>query len=120
MLRHGETGAVIASHVEVMSSARARARGLLKFKEAPPDYAGVFEMPWGGFCPAIHTFGMCFAIDIIFCDAHRRIRALYRGVKPGRLVLPLRYIAGGLLYVIEWPASADTLCVGDSLEWSPS
>lgn len=37
-------------------------------------------------CKAIHTFGMRFAIDVIFCDKSGCILKYYRQLSPNRIV----------------------------------
>jgi uncharacterized protein len=37
-------------------------------------------------CRSVHTFGMRFALDLVFIDAHGRVVELRREVPPRRLV----------------------------------
>lgn len=54
-------------------------------------------------CASVHTFGMRFALDLVFLDAEGRPLALRRGVPPRR-------IAGhrGAAAVLELPAGGET------------
>jgi uncharacterized protein len=52
-------------------------------------------------CRAIHTFGMRFALDVVFLDREGRALAIRRGVAPRRLVAERRAAA-----VLELPAAA--------------
>lgn len=108
----------LANELEIFESATARSRGLLKFDQAPERYAAVFVMPYFGFLPIIHTFGMKFPIDIAFLSRDRRILKFFRGVSAGRLVAPLKHLWGGCKYVVEF-SQCDTsrLQEGERLEW---
>jgi uncharacterized membrane protein (UPF0127 family) len=37
-------------------------------------------------CRSVHTFGMRFALDLLFLDADQRVIQLRRAVPPGRLI----------------------------------
>ena len=41
-------------------------------------------------CDSIHTFGMKFAIDVLFLDSAGKILRAIRSLKPGRVVGPVR------------------------------
>ena len=43
------------------STGKARRRGLARLDALPPDHA--LAIPW---CPAVHTFGMRFSLDLIW------------------------------------------------------
>lgn len=112
------TGNRYADQVEVLDSSAKRARGLLKFKEAPTNYAAVFYLPLGGFFPVVHTFGMKFVIDIVFCDSHKKIKYFYPKVLPGSLRAPLPHFFGGCPYMIEFVnCKTQTLRLGEELRW---
>ncbi len=116
---------ILAKRVEEMTTSAQRARGLLKFSEAPSDYAAVFSLPFMGFFPTIHTWGMKFSIHIVFCDRRRIVQAIYPNTPPKRIVVPFRFILGGIAYVIEIPqgplsANVLSLAIGDELAWGGS
>jgi uncharacterized protein len=56
-----------------------RLRGLLGHRE-PPPYALLFER-----CRCVHTFGMCFALDLHWLDAGGATIRVDRAVRPGRV-----------------------------------
>ncbi len=63
------------------TSFRARLCGLLgqaRLKEG--------EGLWIAPCSAIHTFGMRYAIDVVFVDANHRVLRIAGNIKPGRIV----------------------------------
>jgi uncharacterized membrane protein (UPF0127 family) len=109
---------LLAERLEFFRSAAERARGLLKYSQAPRQSAAVFDLALGGFLPVVHTFGMKFSIDIVFCNSEKVVRAIYRAVKPGRLIAPGRYLLGGCSYLVEFSlCDLGDLRVGDRLEW---
>jgi uncharacterized protein len=67
-------------HVHVCESTFDRGRGLL-FRKCP-DQRTAFLLRR---CSAIHTIGMVYAIDILFCNDTGRILKIVRGLKPFRL-----------------------------------
>ena len=102
-----------------MLNARDRARGLLKYEKAPASYAGIFKLPFFGFLPIIHTFGMKFSIDIIFCDRSKKVQQIFHRVEKGRLIVPWANLLGGFSYLIETAAGAsENVKVGTQLEWT--
>lgn len=53
--------------------------------------AGLSELPVGfalliPHCSSVHTFGMRFAIDVVFLDARARVLDVRRAVPPRRVV----------------------------------
>ena len=63
----------------------ARLRGLAGLAELPGDRA--LHLPR---CRSVHTFGMRFALDLIWLDAHGDAVRVDRGVPPRRLRLCAR------------------------------
>jgi uncharacterized membrane protein (UPF0127 family) len=103
---------MVASEVRWARSALDRARGLMGESVMPPGTAMVLE-------PArqIHTFGMKFPLDVVFCDAKWKVLHVVRSMAPARMtrvVWRARYVLelrGGTL-----PATVD---VGASLVLVP-
>lgn len=71
---------VLASNIEVAGNSATRGRGLLGRKGLPAG-SGLWIVP----CESVHTFGMQFAIDLIYLDRKRRIRKLRSNVRPWRI-----------------------------------
>ncbi|HVD56533.1 MAG TPA: DUF192 domain-containing protein [Thermoleophilaceae bacterium] len=71
--------------------ARTRRRRLLglALRRRPPDGWGLL-LPR---CRSVHTFGMRFAIDIVFLDARGRVVRVVSGLRPRRIVLCRRAAA---------------------------
>ena len=65
--------------VHVCETRRERARGLL-LRPRPDAHTAYLLAP----CAAVHTFGMVYAIDVVFCDAAGRILRLVEGLRPCR------------------------------------
>lgn len=60
----------------------------------------------------IHTFGMIFPIDVVFCDGSWRVVHVVHRMRPNRVSRWAR----GARYVVEMPAGvADGIAVGDRL-----
>lgn len=109
---------ILAETVEWMRSPYERCRGLLKFPQCPIRYAAIFPLPGNGIFPLIHTFGMKFPIDLVFCNAHKNILFVAQAVMPFRLVIPWEYLWGGCSYLIEFAGcQLPAMKVGDQLLW---
>jgi uncharacterized membrane protein (UPF0127 family) len=50
-------------------------------------------------CSSVHTFGMRFALDLVFLDGHGRPLSVHRGVPPRRIAW-----SRGAAAVLELPA----------------
>jgi uncharacterized membrane protein (UPF0127 family) len=95
-------------HVHVCESRLERGRGLLMRR--CPDHRTAYLLRN---CSAVHTFGMTYAIDIVFCDPDGRILRIERGLRPFRAARE----AGATLV---WELSAGTAArwgwqVGDEI-----
>jgi uncharacterized protein len=70
----------LARSVEVADRPAARSKGLLGRSELAPG-EGLWIVP----CEAVHTFGMRFAIDLIYLDRKKRVKKVRSDVRPWRL-----------------------------------
>ena len=59
---------------------RARLLGLAFVRELPPGHALLIPR-----CRSVHTFGMRFAIDVVFLDERGRVIRVARAVPPRRV-----------------------------------
>ena len=89
------TGWVLARRVRWASSSQERRRGLLKL---PPLEDGEALVIPGAF--QVHSVGMRYAIDVVFCSRRWVVKRVVRNMVPGRLSRPVlaRYaieLAGG-------------------------
>ncbi len=60
---------------------RSRLLGLALVSEIPPDHALLIPQ-----CRSVHTFGMRFALDLVFLDERGRVMRVARAVPPSRVV----------------------------------
>ena len=110
ILRNLNTGAVLATRVDRVSSVVERAIGLLMRPHVRPD-----EGLWIERCGAIHTIGMRATIDVIFVDKAKRVLALHHNIRPNCFALTCRHAAA----VIELGAGgieSQDVMPGDLLE----
>ena len=65
----------------------------------------------------VHTFGMRYAIDVLFCDDAWVVRHTVSGMTPRRIT---RWV-GRARYAIELPGgTVEDVGVGERLTWVPS
>lgn len=64
---------------------KARRRGLARLESLPEDQALLIPR-----CPAIHTFGMRFALDLIWLDRNGAAVRVDRSVAPGHMRICIR------------------------------
>lgn len=79
------SGRDIGVLVSITETTRERMRGLLGRDGLPHGEALLLKH-----CRSIHTFGMRFAIDVLFLDRHQRIVAIHHDVPRRRMLLNLR------------------------------
>lgn len=94
--------------VSITETARERMRGLLGRDTLASDQALLLKH-----CGSVHTFGMRFAIDVLFLDRHQRIVAVHHNVSRRRMLFSFR-----ANQTLELPAGCARnleLIVGDSL-----
>jgi hypothetical protein len=111
-LVNAQTGAVIATAVEIARTSATRRRGLLGREGLPTGSALVITR-----CNAIHTIGMQFAIDVVFVDKNGCVRKIVYRLRPRRIAIAPRAYA-----VIELAAgelTPDRLRVGDRVSLAP-
>jgi len=93
-----ETGeAIIADNIKKATGFIDRLRGLMYVKHLPQGHAILLEP-----CNSIHTFGMRFAIDVLFLDASSRIIKAIRSLAPGKIAGPI----AGACSVLETTAGS--------------
>ncbi len=90
--RLGEDGGPV---VYVAATPRARLLGLAGLREVPYPSALLILR-----CSSVHTFGMRFAIDVLFLDEHREVIGERRGMGPCRIAW-----RRGAKAVLEFPSS---------------
>ena len=74
----------LIENLEVASGLWARTKGLLGRSHLPLD-----QGLWILHCNSVHTFFMQFAIDLVFVNKKMIVVKTVKGVKPGRVTLPV-------------------------------
>ncbi len=101
-------GELIAGRVEVANTSALRRKGLLRHDRLDAGQ-GLWIVP----CEGVHTFGMKFAIDIVFLSRDKKVLKIQRGLRRGRISLCLRAHSA-----LELPGnSTDNLDRGDQIEF---
>ena len=99
---------VLATRALLASDSRTRREGLLK-RSSLDQGEGLLITP----CEAIHTFGMKFAIDVVFLDRKRVVRKILHAMPKNRIGFCLA--ADIALELPAGAASASGTEVGDQL-----
>lgn len=85
VLMNKTTGQILIPQLHTASNFWSRGIGLLRHKTLPMD-----EALWIHRCNDVHTFFMKFSIDCVFVDKTLKVTKIFKDVKPGRLILPVR------------------------------
>lgn len=101
-------GCDIGVDVSITETAQERMRGLLGHDSLASGEALLLRR-----CGSVHTFGMRFAIDVLFLDRRQRVVAIHHNVPRRRMVFSLR--AAHTLEMAACAARLHGLAVGDSL-----
>ncbi len=104
---------ILASCVEITSNGEERRKGLLG-RERLLAGEGLWIVP----CEAVHTFGMKFAIDVIYLDRDKKIRKVKMNVPPWRVSACLS--AYSTLELAAGTVRGAAAITGDILEFSPA
>lgn len=108
----GQNGAVIVKKALLADTFLLRLIGLTFRKSMPEDEALIFYK-----APAIHTFFMFFAFDLVFLDKQNKIIRICEAIRPNRQVF-----CRGAAVTIEFAAGTvakKSLKIGDVLELTP-
>jgi uncharacterized membrane protein (UPF0127 family) len=84
----------IGVQVSITETTRERMRGLLGRDALQSGEALLLNR-----CGSVHTFGMRFAIDVLFLDRHQRVVAIHHDVPRHRMLFSLR-----ATHALEMPA----------------
>jgi uncharacterized protein len=110
LVRNQTRNTILAETAEIADTATKRRTGLLKHTRLDPGQ-GLWIVP----CEAVHSFGMKFAIDVVYVDRKKKVRKT-------RLAMVPRRISGCLLAhsVLELPVGvieASGTQAGDQLSF---
>ena len=75
-----DRGTILAEAADVADTSAKRRTGLLKHSKLAPG-----EGLWIAPCESVHSFGMKFAIDVIYLDRKKRVRKIRKEMVPWRL-----------------------------------
>lgn len=84
VLRDADTGLVVVPHLEIARTVWQNTVGLIGRAWLASD-AGLWLHP----CNGIHTFGLRFAIDVLFLDGQGRVVRVVPDLKPCRICGPV-------------------------------
>ena len=112
-VRNLRTQSIVASCVTVADRGPARNRGLLG-RQSLGQGEGLWIVP----CEAVHTFGMRFAIDLVFLDRRNIVRKVRSSVPPWRMSGCLR--ARSVLELAAGTLENTPVHPGDTLQFSPA
>jgi uncharacterized membrane protein (UPF0127 family) len=101
-------GRDIGIEVSITETAGERMRGLLGRAALASGEALLLNR-----CGSVHTFGMRFAIDVVFLDRQQRVVAIHHCVPKRRMVFSLR--ASHILEMSADSARRHGLAIGDPL-----
>jgi uncharacterized protein len=79
-VRNRDRGTVLADAADVADTSAKRRTGLLKHTSLEPG-----EGLWIAPCEAVHSFGMKFAIDLVYLDRKKKVRKIRKEMVPRRL-----------------------------------
>lgn len=100
----------MADAAGVADTSALRRKGLLKHESLPAG-DGLWIVP----CEAVHTFGMRFAIDVLYLDRQRKVLKVREHLGPWRMSACLR--AHSILEVPAGTAARTRTARGDELEF---
>ena len=102
------SGSLVADRAQIANTSSLRRTGLLGHERLDAG-EGLWIVP----CEAVHTFGMKFAIDVVFLNRQKKVLKIARDVRRGRIRLCLR--AHSVLELAS--GTAGSLAPGDQLEF---
>ncbi|MBS1873116.1 MAG: DUF192 domain-containing protein [Acidobacteria bacterium] len=109
-IRNQTRGTTVADRASIADSSATRRTGLLKHSRLDPG-DGLWIVP----CEAVHTFGMRFAIDIVFLNKKRQVRKIRHAVGKRRIAVDL--LAHSVLELPAGTVASTNTEVGDQLEF---
>ncbi len=112
LARNKTRGVTLGENITLAGDSRSRRTGLLKHDNLQRG-EGLWIVP----CEAVHTFGMKFAIDVVFLSRSKKILKVRSQMARRRIALCLRAHS-----VLELPAGTlqrTGTVPGDQLEFEP-
>ena len=109
-IRNRDRGTILAETADVADTSAKRRTGLLKHSKLDPGQ-GLWIAP----CESVHSFGMKFAIDVVYLDRKKKVRKIRKNMVPRRISACLTAHS-----VLEFPVGvidASRTEAGDQLEF---
>ena len=100
-------GTILADRARRPTSGRERRKGLLGTSSLQPGEGIILERAY-----QVHTFGMSYPIDVVFCTKGWEVVHVVGSMKANRLG---RFVVRGF-YAIELPAGTAGVARGDRLD----
>jgi uncharacterized membrane protein (UPF0127 family) len=79
-VRNPGRGTILAEAADVADTSAKRRTGLLKHGRLDPG-EGLWIVP----CESVHSFGMKFAIDVVYLDKKKKVRKVRKNMVPLRI-----------------------------------
>ena len=79
-IRNRDRGTILAEAADVADTSAKRRTGLLKHSKLNPG-----EGLWIAPCESVHSFGMKFAIDVVYLDRKKKVRKIRKNMVPRRI-----------------------------------
>jgi uncharacterized membrane protein (UPF0127 family) len=79
-IRNRDRGTILAESADVADTSAKRRTGLLKHSKLDRGQ-GLWIAP----CESVHSFGMKFAIDVVYLDRKKKVRKLRKAMVPRRI-----------------------------------
>ncbi|MBL8241996.1 MAG: DUF192 domain-containing protein [Bryobacterales bacterium] len=109
LIKNKDRNCDVTTNADIADTSQKRRTGLLKHTHLAAG-EGLWIVP----CEAVHTFGMPFAIDVVYLSKQRKVLKIRENMKKSRMSLCLR--AHSVLELPAGHAAATGLSVGDQLE----
>src|SRR5260370_17658405 len=79
-MRSRDRARILAESADVADTSSKRRIGLLKHSKLNPG-----EGLWIAPCESVHSFGMKFAIDVVYLDRKKKVRKIRKNMVPRRI-----------------------------------
>ena len=109
-IRNRDRGTILAESADVADTSAKRRTGLLKHSKLDPGQ-GLWIAP----CESVHSFGMKFAIDVVYLDRKKKVRKIRKNMVPRRISACLT--ANSVLELPVGVIEASRTEPGDQLEF---
>ena len=109
-VRNITSEAILAETADIADTSAKRRTGLLRHQSLPAG-SGLWIVP----CEAVHTFGMKFAIDVVYLNKRRKVLKIRHNMVPRRISGCLR--AHSVLELPAGTAESTETKPGDMLDF---